>query len=147
MNSIRLRRMRRILALGCCALYLVFGFVAGAAHLHESADHHAESRGLHLDHSHLGSADHDHHLGHGSSDDDDVRFDSRHVGHHGEGDVLYLTATALRSLDSNRLMPAIVSVGVTIDPSSATSDHDEALPGPPRDPPRKNPTRPRAPPA
>jgi len=139
-NSARLRPMRRILALGCCVLYLVFGFVAGAAHLHESADHHAESRGLHLDHAHVGHATgHEH----GSS----AHFDARHVAHH-DGDVLYLSATALRSLDGNtRLMPATVAVGATVDPPTATSDHDATRPGHSRAPPRSSRTRPRAPPA
>jgi hypothetical protein len=130
--------MRRILALGCCALYLAFGFVAGAAHLHGSTDHHEETRGLHLDHVHLGDSDdrgHDHQrrLGHESTHDEDV---------------LYLSATALRSIDSSlRLMPATVSVAATIEPPGAMSDRDEAILRQPRDPPRKNRPRPRAPPA
>ena len=125
--------MRKILALGCCALYLAFGIVAGAAHWHESADHHAESRGLHLDHAHLGDTDDHEHPGHPSPHD---------------GDVLYLSATALRSLDSSvRLMPATVSVGATIDPPAAMSERDEAAPGQQRDPPQENRIRPRAPPA
>ena len=148
MNSIRLRRMRRFLALGCCAVYLAFGFVAGAAHVHESADHHEETRGLHLDHVHLGgSHKQESHLGHGSSEDGDARIDARQVGHH-DGDALYLTATALRSFDSSlRLMPATVSVGATVDPHSASSDRDETMPDQMRGPPRKGPTRPRPPPA
>ena len=135
--------------LGCCAAYLAFGFVAGAAHVHESADHHAQTRGLHLDHAHLGdSADHDHeHNARHESPGGDVRFDTRHVGHH-DGDALYLSATALRSIDSSlRLMPATVSAGVTFEPPSAMSDCDETMADPPRGPPRRSPTRPRAPPA
>jgi hypothetical protein len=142
--------MRRILALGCCAAYLVFGFVAGAAHVHESADHHEDMRGLHLDHAHLGeSSDHGpagHHE-HGSSENGHVRVDVRHVGHH-DGDALYLTATALRSLDSGlRVMPSIVSVGGTIDPPASSSIRSDELPGQRRGPPSNGPTRPRAPPA
>jgi hypothetical protein len=128
--------MRRLLALGCCALYLAFGFVAGAAHLHESADRHAESRGLHLDHTHSGhSADHEKERKLGN--------ESRH-----DGDVLYLCAIAIRSIDSSlRLMPATVSVAATIDPPGPMSDRHEAILRQPRDPPRKNRPRPRAPPA
>jgi hypothetical protein len=126
--------MRGIFVLGCCALYVAFGFVAGAAHLHESADHHAELRGLHLDHVHLGA-------GHEQE---------RHLEHEPphDGDVLYLSATALRSLDANvRLMPATIAFGATIDPPSTMSDRDDALAGRPRDPPPRIRTRPRAPPA
>jgi hypothetical protein len=128
--------MRRILALGCCALYLAFGFVAGAAHLHESADHHAESRGLHLDHTHVGnSADH--------QQEPRIENESSH-----DGDVVYLSAPALRSIDSGvRLMPATVAVGATIDPPSTISDWDQEMPRRPRDPPRTTRIRPRAPPA
>jgi hypothetical protein len=120
--------------------------MAGAAHLHESADHHEESRGLHLDHTHLSdSADHGH--GHDSPHDGHARLDGRHVGHHG-GDVLYLSATTLRLLDSSlRSLPAAVSVGATIDPPSAIEDRVAAMPGRPRDPPPQDRTRPRAPPA
>jgi len=128
--------MRRVLVLGCCALYLAFGFVAGAAHLHEAADHHAELRGLHLDHTHLGGAA-------GHEQERQLEHESPH-----DGDVLYLSATAVRSLDANvRLMPAMVAVGTTIDPPSTMSDRHEALPSQPRDPPPRIRTRPRAPPA
>lgn len=142
--------MRRILALGCCAAYLVFGFVAGAAHVHESADHHREMRGLHLDHAHLGQAsDHEpagHHQ-HGSPENGDVRGEARHVGHH-DGDALYLTATALRSLNSSlRVMPATVPGGGTIDPPALISVRSDELPNQRRGPPRNGPARPRAPPA
>lgn len=142
--------MRKILVLGCCAVYLTFGFVAGAAHVHESADHHEEMRGLHLDHAHLDdSADHrrEGHVGHGWPEGGDRRIDARHVGHH-DGDALYLTAKALRSLDSGlRVMPVTVSVGATIDPPTGSSDRTDELPNQLRGPPRKGPTRLRAPPA
>jgi len=142
--------MRKILALGCCVFSLAFGFVAGAAHVHESADHHEEPRGLHLDHVHLGDSagrEQERQSRHESPHDGDARLDPWHVDHH-DGDVLYLSATAIRSIDSSlRLMPTTVSMGATIDPSSAMSDRDDAMPGQPRDPPRKSRTRPRAPPA
>ena len=142
--------MRRILALGCCAAYLVFGFVAGAAHVHESADHHEDMRGLHLDHAHLGEASEHEPAGHyepGSPENGDVCVDARHVGHH-DGDALYLTATALRSLDLGlRVMPATVSVGGTIDPPALISLRSDELPDQLRRPPNYGPTRPRAPPA
>ena len=52
--------MRRILALGCCALYSLFGSVAGLAHVHESDDYHEASLELPLDHGHLSEpGDHD----------------------------------------------------------------------------------------
>ena len=142
--------MRAILALGCCGLYLAFGLTAGFAHLHESDNHHAESRGLHLDHAHLGDlADHGHgrHFGHESPHAGDARPDSPHIGHH-DDDVLFLNTPALRSLDPTlRLLPATVSVVATIDCSWPMSGGDEATPAQPRDPPPGSPARPRAPPA
>jgi len=133
--------MRRLLALGCCAVYLAFGFVAGAAHLHEAADHHQEMRGLHLDHSHLGEALHVPHENGNAGDE------TRHVGHH-DGDAFYLTVTALRSFDSGlRMMPATVSVGATIDPPSLISIRRDERSDQLRGPPRRGPTSPRAPPA
>jgi hypothetical protein len=142
--------MRRLLALGCCAVYLVFGFVAGAAHVHESADHHEDMRGLHLDHAHLGEAADHEPAGHHepvSSENGDVRVDALHVRHH-DGDALYLTATALRSLDSGlRVLPATVSVGATIDPPGLISVRSDELPDQLTGPPRNGPTRLRAPPA
>jgi hypothetical protein len=125
--------MRRILALGICALYLTFGFVVGAGHMHASVDHHEASHGLRLDHAHLGDPSHHEH--------------ERPAGHD-DGDARYLSATAVRPLDSSlRMTPAVVSVGVTIDPPAAVSNHVEAISGQPRDPPRKRRPRPRAPPA
>ena len=132
--------MRRILAVGCCALILTFGFVAGTAHMHESADHHEDSRGVHLDHIH----------GYDSSDEGDeeqVRFGVRHDAHH-EGDVVYLDAAAVRPLGSRlRLIPATVSAGVAIDPHLVVTQRDEAMPDQPGDPPLTSRLRPRAPPA
>jgi len=142
--------MRRLLALGCSAAYLVFGFVAGAAHVHESADHHEDMRGLHLDHAHLGEASDHEPAGHhepGSPENGNARVDARHVGHH-DGDALYLTATALRALDSGlRVMPATVSVGGTVDPPALISVRSDELPDQLRGPPGDGPTRSRAPPA
>jgi hypothetical protein len=142
--------MRRLLALGCCAVYLVFGLVAGAAHVHESADHHEESGGLHLDHTHLGEDAGHEPAGHHepvSPENGDPRVDARQVGQH-DGDVIYLTATALRSLDSGlRVMPATVSVDAAIDPPGWISARSDELPDQLRGPPRYGPTRPRAPPA
>lgn len=141
--------MRGILAITCGAVYLAFGMLAGAAHLHESADHHAESRGLHLDHAHVGDAaahgqkDHLEHHSH----DGDAPLAQRHFAHH-EGDILYLSATTMRSSGSHhRLLPAIVSFGAADEPPEAMSIRDVVIPGPPRDPPRTNRIRPRAPPA
>jgi ABC-type Zn2+ transport system substrate-binding protein/surface adhesin len=127
--------MRKLLVLGCCALYLSFGSMAGVAHVHESADHHDGARGIHLDHGHLSdSSDHDH---------DDHH---RHTDHH-DDDAVYLEATAARPLDSSvRLMPAVVSVDAWVDPPSRPSNCDEAVTSQPRDPPRKFPPRLRAPP-
>ena len=150
MTSGRLCRMRRILALGCCAAYLVFGFVAGAAHVHESADHHEEMRGLHLDHAHLGEEPDHEPAGHhepGSPENGEVSVGAGHVGHH-DGDVFHLTATVLRSFDSGlRVMPAAVSVGATIDSPALISVRSDEPPHQLRGPPRNGPTRPRAPPA
>ncbi len=141
--------MRRILAVGCCALILTFGFVAGTAHMHESADHHEDSRGVHLDHIHVDDLD-DHGHGYASSDEGDeeqVRFGVRHDAHH-EGDVVYLDAAAVRPLGSRlRLIPATVSAGVSIDPHLVVTQRDEAIPDQPGDPPLTSRLRPRAPPA
>lgn len=140
MTSVRLARMRRLLAFGCCAVYLVFGFVAGVAHVHESAGHPEDTHGLHVDHAHLDSA-----VDHGPA------------GHHepaspenGDGrvDSLHLTAMALRSFDtSQRVLPATLSVGGTIEPPGRVSVRGEDLPQQRGEPPRSGPTRLRAPPA
>lgn len=136
--------------MSCCAVYLAFGFVAGAAHVHEAADHHDEMRGLHLDHDHLGESS-----GLGStctrqpvySDDGGAHLDARHIGHH-EGDVLYLTVTAQRLLNSGlRVLPAIVAVGETIDRPALVSVRRNELPDQLRGPPSNGSTPPRAPPA
>jgi len=137
--------------MGCCALYLGFGFVAGMDHVHESAGHHEESRGLHLDHGHLSSSgdhDHQHHdRTHGGTDERAPGFDARHASHH-DDDAVYLNATATRSVDPGaRLAPAIVSAGTVVDPPSSRFGRDEAMSGSPRDPPRKIPPRLRGPPA
>jgi hypothetical protein len=146
--------MRRVLSVSCCALYLAFGLVAGLAHQHASADHHAALQGLHLDHDHLGESrhrehHHDHHPGSGDPDAVDRLASpaARYVDHH-DGDAVSLSATAARSVDpSVRPVPAIVSPGVVIDPPPAASDRAAILAGQPRDPPREDPPRPRAPPA
>jgi hypothetical protein len=146
--------MRKILAVGCGALHLAFGFLAGHAHVHRSADPHGESRGLHLDHGHVsdghdGDRRHDHHHegGSGGAAHDEGRFQGRHADHHG-GDAVYLSETPVRSVDwSGRTMPAIASVGALIDPPSSASDRNDTAMGKPRDPPRGAPSRLRAPPA
>jgi hypothetical protein len=149
--------MRSLVALVCCAAFLTFGVVSDAAHIHDSADHHAEAGGLHFDHAHLhGATDHDTHHGHGhhhphpepsSEPSDDPQFDARHAPHH-HGDALYLSATALRTSDSSlRSMPATVAVGPLIGPPTATAVHDPGGSGPSRAPPRRDSIRPRAPPA
>ena len=128
--------MRKILALGCCALYLAFGVVAGMAHVHESADHHEESRGLHLDHDHA----------HEAASDQTLRIAAATVQHHG-GDAFYLNATATQSVDpGSRETPAIVSDGSALGPPALVPDRVESGSGPPRDPPCKTPPRLRGPP-
>jgi hypothetical protein len=144
--------MRRVLAVGCCALYLSFGFVAGLAHVHESADHHDEPRGLHLDHGHLGeSADqrrhHEHTHDHAHGGDRPARTTARHADHH-DGDAVYLSAAAARVLDSSvRPMPASVYVGTVTDPPLPVSKRNDVVTARPRDRPTKTPPRLRAPPA
>lgn len=142
--------MQRLLAIGCCALYVGFGFVADLAHVHEAADHHAEMRGLHFDHAHLGAAsDHDsagHHAP-PSSERRGAPTDARHVGHH-DADVLYLAVAANRALDAGlHAMPALVSSHGTTDPPAAGSARNDEPADRLRGPPRKGRTRPRAPPA
>lgn len=132
--------MRKILALGCCVLHLALGVVAGTAHVHDADRHHAGSSGLHLDHAHLGET-------HADPSDGAARLDARHTGDH-DGDVLYLSATAIRSIDASiRSMPAIVTVSAMLDPAASMLGRDEARSGQPRDPPRPSRVRPRAPPA
>ena len=149
MNSARLREMHRILALGCCALSLMFGYGAVAAHWHELADHHPGSQGLHFGHVHLTDPtdhEHEHHLRHEPSHNRDTHFDVRHGHHH--GDLVYLSTTAVRPLDSkHRSTHATVSVSATIDPAAAMSHCHAATPDQPGDPQQESPTRPRAPPA
>lgn len=143
-------RMRRLLALGCALAYLAFSVVAGAAHVHEAAGHHDEMRGLHLDHTHVGDVSrdpsgHDHH--HAPSEDSRPRIEGRHVDHH-EGDALYLAMTAQRALDSGlRVLPAMIAVGATMEPSSRTSTSRDETPRHLRGPPQRRLTPSRAPPA
>jgi hypothetical protein len=143
-------RMRRLVALGCCALYLAFGATADLAHVHQSADHHEESRGVHRDHRHLSAPVDHHHHGHhehGDVEQGELPIGARHAAHH-EGDVVYLTATAVRSQQSiARTMPAIVSTGTAIEPSLPVTSREGVPATQPRDPPRKIPPRLRAPPA
>lgn len=142
--------MRRLLALGSCAAYVAFGFVAGGAHVHRAADHHEEMRGLHLDHAHLAEGSgHEAVDNHEPSapDGGEARLDAAHIGHH-EGDALYLTVTAQRSFDPGlRVLPAMVVVGATIDAPRLPSVRLDELPDQLRGPPRNGPTPPRAPPA
>jgi len=141
--------MRRFLALSCCAAYLAFGLVAGVAHQHQSADHHAQSRGLHVDHAHMGhSAEHgrQHRHQHPSPHDGGARSEVGHVEHH-EGDALYVNAPVMRSLDSTVLLvPATAASTAVVDPPDIMRIHRQAPPRQPKDPPRKRPTRRRAPP-
>lgn len=141
--------MRRLLALGCGLAYLAYGVVAGAAHVHEAADHHDELRGLHLDHAHVGdewndpTGDHDH----GPLEDGQLQLGDRHVDHH-EGDALYFTMTAQRSLGSGpRVMPAIIVVEATFDPPILVSTSRIEVSDQLRVPPQARPTPSRAPPA
>lgn len=142
--------MRRVVAIVCCAAYLAFGFVAGTAHVHEAADHHESMRGLHLDHDHLGGASghrHDHHHRHAPTDEGDVGLDAAHVAHH-EGDALYLTVTAQRTLDSSpRVAPAMVASGATIESPTRVAMRRYERSEPMRGPPEFRRTPPRAPPA
>ena len=139
--------MRRIFVGGVCALYLAFGSVAGLAHVHGTAGHHDESRGLHLDHAHVEHHGDRHHDGSRKDRDDaGAQIDSRHVEHHAS-DTVYLGQTAVRSLPNLRVLPAVVSVGPTIDSPVLASETESVRPGRPRDPPGKIPPRLRAPPA
>ena len=138
--------MRRLLVFGCCAAYLAFGFVAGAAHKHGAADHHAELRGLHLDHAHLGESS-----GHGPTHSHrrapgGARTGAQHLGHH-DGDALYVNVIAHRSLESGpSVVPATVTVGAVIDPPALPPVRRDELPVQLSGPPRGSPIPPRAPP-
>jgi len=135
------RMSRGILALGCCALYLAFGFTAGVAHVHRAADHHDQSRSVHLDHAHVtaGPGEHRHEVPR------DGMIDVRHVGHH-EGDAVYLDAAALHVPMDARVLPAVVSAPPAVDRPVVAAEIRLARPSRPRDPPAKIPPRFRAPP-
>jgi hypothetical protein len=136
--------MRRLVVLGGGVAYLMFGVLSGAAHVHESADHHAQARGLHLGHVHLGHA-----AGHepeGHRRNSDRRATARHVEHH-DADAVYLTATVLAPGSGPRAMPATVSVGAALDPPVSMPLGADERPRWLRGPPRRGPTPPRAPPA
>lgn len=135
--------------MGCCALSLTFGLMAGVAHVHESADHHTASAGVHLDHIHVDEpGDHGH--DHGTRDEHDpgpFGIDILRAAHH-EADVVYLEATAVRPAGSSlRLISATVSAGETVDPDLAVTPHADGVERPLRDPLPKIRSRPRAPPA
>jgi len=134
--------LRGILALGCCALHLAFGFTAGLAHVHGAADHHEQSRGLHLDHAHLTGDPGEHR----HDAPRDLEVDTRHVDHH-EGDAVYLNATAASVLASARVLPAVLPALPAVDRPLGTPEIRMARPSRPRDPPPKIPPRLRAPPA
>lgn len=131
-----LRPVHRLVALACCAFTLLFGLVAGRAHLHESADHHGIQRGLHLDHLHLSNA-----AGHGP-------IDAHHVDGHGD-EIVYLTTAVVVSVQPRvQATPAIEPIEAAIPPppSRSTWLHAAAR-ATPRGPPHKIPPRMRAPPA
>lgn len=131
--------MRRVLAIGCCALWLGFGSLAGLAHVHHSYDHHDDSRGFHLDHSHLAHAeDHDHGDLHLTPD--------HHVNHHGEN-VAYLSDGAIRAAHGARLLPALVPAAPTVESTASSAEALTGRPCKPREPPERFLPDLRAPPA
>lgn len=145
-----LRRMRRLVALSCCALYLAFSFVAGTAHVHRSADHHDEMRGLHLDHAHNGPRT-DHgpasHHDHPRREPSASRVAGLHVAHH-DGDAFQLTVTAHRlSAPGLRVMPATVVTPATVAAPSFVSLRRGESSHPLRAPPGRVSVPARAPPA
>lgn len=141
--------------MACCAFTLLFGLVAGRAHLHESTGHHGGPRGLHLDHRHLSNAaghEHDHFaVPHGTHERDDMAaghgpVDAHHVDGHGD-DIVYLTVVV--SVQPRvQATPAIepIEAAIAPPPSRSTRLH-AATRATPRGPPRKIPPRLRAPPA
>jgi hypothetical protein len=151
--------MRRLIATTCCLLTLAFGFVADAAHVHPSSDHHHESRGLHLDHTHPGgAADGDRYHGHAHGHAHEhaheqnptsggAGLDARHVDHH-DGDAVYVSANVVRPPESPaRPLPAVVSMVPFVErPTLALTTLDVGG-GVPRAPPREAPPRLRGPPA
>ena len=134
--------MRKAVAIACCALYATFGSMGGLAHVHDSADHHEESRGLHLDHAHFGNSG-----AHGHSDHQhSATFDFRHVEHH-EGDAVSLTTDAANPGQNTRVAPAIAAARRAIEEPSRSSTTVAQRPNSPRGPPNGNPPRLRGPPA
>ena len=152
-------RMRRFVAIGCCIAYLAFGFVAGAAHVHETTDHPDSMPGLHLGHAHLGPGHPHHHHHPAGQDGSGAANEKGDPGRHAPGarsrlvassedDALYLSVTAQRSLDpGSRLTPARVAMGATIDPSTAFVPGPGEEPASVRGPPTAGPSLSRAPPA
>jgi hypothetical protein len=142
--------MRRLLALIFGSAYLAYSVMAGAAHVHDAADHHDQMQGLHLDHAHVDDAWTDptghHHHHPAPPDEGQPRFETGHVDHH-EGDVLYLTMTAQRSLGSGlRILPAMTAVAVAVEPPSRVCTSRIEVSEHLRGPPRKRLTPSRAPP-
>ena len=138
--------------MGCCALTFVFGAVTATAHVHGPGDHHAESRGLHLDHGHLSrSSNHDHHHGHHHGHDHGGAPSHATVHivageHHHDG--LYLNEAAARSVGSSvRAAIAMAAPGPVLDAPSTESKRKASAAAVFTDPPDKIPPRLRAPPA
>ena len=134
--------MRRIFAVGLCAWTLTLSSVASLAHVHETAGHHEEVRGLHVDHAHL---DHDH----GESPtrrDTGPQADNRRIDHDAD-DAVYLAGSAARLLSDIRVLPAMQSVGPALDRPKQSSWCERTRLRQPRDRPEKIPPRLRGPPA
>lgn len=153
--------MRRPFAAGCCALYLVFGFVSGLGHVHAESHERHQSRGLHLDHHHLGDRGAHHHGDaapgevHGSrsgspagpSGEPEPDRGARSADHPG-ADALKLGADAVRSAaPMPRTTPALVTVTIPLPERGPSERCEEATSPIPRAPPKKAPARLRAPPA
>lgn len=117
-------RMRRTLALGCCALSLAFCFAAGTAHVHEAAENH--------DHHHGPTSTHDHGRG--------LAQDHHHHGVYPGSAVVPATGAKPRPGS------AILTPASTIERSSALSHRVEVQAWEIPDPPGRHATRLRAPP-
>jgi len=121
--------MRRVLAIGCCALWLGFGFLAGMAHIHHSDDHHDWLGELHLDHNHLAhAADHDHGQTPG--------IDTEEADHHGHN-VAYLNESAVRVVQSSPVLTALIQAAPIVESPFSRAEISTPRPGKPREPPEK----------
>ncbi|MCP3978497.1 MAG: hypothetical protein GY716_04065 [bacterium] len=134
--------MRRFLVLGGCALYLVFGSLAGLSHVHAAAEHHDPTQTLHLDHAHFGdAAHHDRHHPHPHGTAPEPAC---HVDHHTDT-TISLGAIGVLAQAGPRVPAMTVRIAL-VEPTPTTRLEARDASPPPESPARRSPTPSRAPP-